>query len=377
MLLEGTRYNEHIGKFNNVVNEVASKQGAIDGSVGGSNHNIHRDSQSNGSVAKTGQVGGAYYGITDSNVHAGGPTGGLMHIQKSTNCGMNSDLNLNASKQYSGLQNGGGSGYGYVSEGNARYGFDSVDGNVGDFRGSYAPITSKPISSCMTGGFKLCHDIRKIKHFHQVLAFWSAICPGAVKLYKEYLVKLEKQHSEKVLAVVKEYTRAFCSEVRALKSKNKKVIKKELHELKTSMKKVEKILIKLAPSSKKLHKMVERMHIGRIQRHLNTHHKTTHKQEKKHYRKTHKKTNKHHKKTHKKGHKKQRKYHKKTMKGGYNQFGSNIPYTPSYAVSTNGGYEMGTPGATMLKNSVNCVDNYNHYTGKGAETGVYDGDVKM
>ena len=64
------------------------------------------------------------------------------------------------------------------------------------------------------------------------------------------------------------------------------------------------------------------------------------------------------------------------MKGGYEQFAGNVPNTPSYAVSTDGGYKMGTPGATMNKNCDNCTDNYDHFTGKGKATGVFDQDIK-
>jgi hypothetical protein len=55
----------------------------------------------------------------------------------------------------------------------------------------------------------------------------------------------------------------------------------------------------------------------------------------------------------------------RTMKGGYSQFLSNVPYTPSY--STGG---ILAPTLNALANPVpykimdTCVDNYNHYTSK-------------
>lgn len=391
MLLEGTiqgntRYVPHIGTSNTNTMNTTSKVGAVDGCVSCKNPNIDRDSSSMGAVAKTGQTGGAYYGFSETGVHAGGPSGGLMHIQRGTNCGISSDLNMNSSTQHSNtkLQNGGGSGYGYQSNGIARYGFDS-GADLSDFRGSYAPIKSNPIPTCkqMIGGSMLCNDIQKIKHFKQVHAFWASICPGAVMIYDKYLEKLEKSHKQKVLNIVRGYTKAFCHEVCAFKLKKKESIKRELVSLKNEMNKVEKILNSIAPNAKNMHKMVRDRHIHSVEAHYKLHSKKSQRHTKKH--------NKKHGKQHKNTSKKQGKMSKtvkrnknkknktrkqrKTMKGGYYQYSSNIPYTANYAVSTDGGYKMNTPGATMNENCVNCKDNYNHYDGSSHQTGVFDKDV--
>lgn len=86
----------------------------------------------------------------------------------------------------------------------------------------------------------------------------------------------------------------------------------------------------------------------------------------------HKKGHKGHKKTHKNA-KKHRAHKRRTMKGGYTQFMSNTPNTPGYGmpnVSAMPGVANGSP--TPLTRQVNCVDNYNHMTGKGAVSPVLD-----
>ena len=356
-----TRYAQHIGRDNNITLDITSKTGAVDGYVGGENPNISRD----------GQIGGAYFGFSDVGVSAGGPSGGLANLTKGENaCGVVRDGGMGAGKQHTHLQSGGG-GYGYISEGNARHGFDTeaAQSNPSDFRGSYAPIESKPIPSCMTGG-GMSNDLRKVKHFRQVRAFWTAICPGAVGLYHTHLEKLESKHPEKVSAIVKAYTQAFQHEVNALNKTSNKGIKKEMKGLKTSMRKAGVIIRRIAPKGMKMHHMIEQRHIRVVENHL-AKHKATMKAHKKH----HKTRKSHSKKHHTRKHKSHR-HARKTMKGGYTQFGANVPNTPNHAVSTNGGYKMGTPGATMIENCVNCVDNYNHYEGKGSETRVFDQDVK-
>jgi hypothetical protein len=57
------------------------------------------------------------------------------------------------------------------------------------------------------------------------------------------------------------------------------------------------------------------------------------------------------------------------QRGGYSQYQNNLPMTPTYSV---GGIlpssELGLanpPPIKVLPNCTNCVDNYNHFTGKG------------
>lgn len=60
---------------------------------------------------------------------------------------------------------------------------------------------------------------------------------------------------------------------------------------------------------------------------------------------------------------------RRKQRGGYSQYQNNLPMTPTYSV---GGVlpasQLGLanpPPIKVLPNCVNCVDNYNHYTGKG------------
>ena len=63
------------------------------------------------------------------------------------------------------------------------------------------------------------------------------------------------------------------------------------------------------------------------------------------------------------------KTHKRRQRGGYSQYQNNLPMTPTYSV---GGIlpasQLGLanpPPIQVLPNCVNCIDNYNHFTGKG------------
>lgn len=69
------------------------------------------------------------------------------------------------------------------------------------------------------------------------------------------------------------------------------------------------------------------------------------------------------------GSRRRRSRRRRKQRGGYSQYYNNFPNTPSYSV---GGVlpasEVGLanpPPIKVLSNCVNCVDNYNHYTGKG------------
>lgn len=58
------------------------------------------------------------------------------------------------------------------------------------------------------------------------------------------------------------------------------------------------------------------------------------------------------------------------MTGGHNQYQNNLPLTPTYQVAGINlpASELGLanpPPISLLSNCTNCVDNYNHFTGKG------------
>ena len=54
---------------------------------------------------------------------------------------------------------------------------------------------------------------------------------------------------------------------------------------------------------------------------------------------------------------------------GYHQFQNNSPITPTFSVganlSANNSALANPPPIKLLTNCTNCVDNYDHYTGKG------------
>jgi hypothetical protein len=54
---------------------------------------------------------------------------------------------------------------------------------------------------------------------------------------------------------------------------------------------------------------------------------------------------------------------------GYSQYQNNLPMTPTYSVggilSPSQSGEANPPPISSLSNCTNCVDNYNHYAGKG------------
>jgi hypothetical protein len=218
------------------------------------------------------------------------------------------------------------------------------------------------------GGYNhngICNDIKKVKEFSQVKQFWQSICPGAVMLYQNYLQKLEDTQSKKVKEVVVCYTRAFCEEVKALKCKKPADVEKHLQRLKKHMTEVKKMLRSLNKDSLKHHENIVNMHICNIERYKQ---RTVIQMKRE---KTRKNIQKKIKKTYKKL---RSKMSRKNMKGGYNQYLSNVPYSAGYELSTNlsaNESALANP-APINGHHINNVDNYNHFTLLGTETGVFD-----
>jgi len=73
-----------------------------------------------------------------------------------------------------------------------------------------------------------------------------------------------------------------------------------------------------------------------------------------------------------------RRTRRRAQRGGYAQWGSDVPSTPGYATPNGGNWQTANP-PTYARNDAcgtgNCVDNYNHYTGKGSPAPVLDADV--
>lgn len=419
-----SRYVKDIGTAEPV--SFGSNQGAVTGCVG----NV--------------QKGGMYVSPAFDTSIPMGSKGGLVGHQGASNCGVNSELNMGASKQHTYLsssQSGGSGGnQGVILQGNIRYGF--VDGNnnedLGIFRGSYVPPTVSTVQTCHLspeaqaqsqigggGGKKISKNIctinklKSLKSYGQVRAFWNTICPGATSLYENFLANIANQHESKsqtqqtqqhIRKFLQFYTKAFCHEVIASKSNDRNIIKKQLKELESAFKQARVhlgYLMRLVKGDKnksnieKMHLNIVTLHKNRVIVYMNRARpslsslsssssmsgkrssRRTHKNRNKNSRKSHKshKSRKSHKKTHhyknkktikNKNHKMSRKYRRR-QRGGYHQFNSNIPITYGQEISASGTSNMNSPPSFIRTNT--CVDNYNHYTGKGFETSVLDGDI--
>ena len=72
--------------------------------------------------------------------------------------------------------------------------------------------------------------------------------------------------------------------------------------------------------------------------------------------------------------------HRRRQRGGYYQYGSDIPNTPGYSTPAGGNWQTANP-PTYTRINANgtgsCVDNFNAFTGKGAAIPITDGDVKQ
>ena len=337
-----------------------------------------------------------------------GPRAGPLDVEVITNCGTVSETGLGASTQHSSasypLAQTGGMSVNAASpltqegvSGAANYGFTGGDPElIAALRGSYAPISGGTYNqnadcyragamgsdaeaalamkdnvpnstpAAQAGGKRgdICSDLRRVHHFSQVRGFLSRVCPSAVMIYDSFLKKYESSTNHKVTMRLKKivvaYTKAFCHEAAARHSKKTKVVRRELREMKAALTRAGVELRKMEPGAENAHHMMVKHRMEMVHSHLK--HVSTMK--------------KHH-------------AHRgagwgkggtmKAMYGGYNQWGSNIPNTPSY------GLEDGLPSTlsalanpmyfTVNPSSANCTDNYNHYTGAGSESPVLDQDV--
>ena len=67
---------------------------------------------------------------------------------------------------------------------------------------------------------------------------------------------------------------------------------------------------------------------------------------------------------------------RRVQRGGYSQWQSNVPDTPSYAQPNPGPLPWAT-GPGSYTRQINCQDNYNHFTGKGGPSPVLDKGVSQ
>jgi hypothetical protein len=201
--------------------------------------------------------------------------------------------------------------------------------DLADFGGSYAPVEVGVHSG---GG-------------PQFLSLWKRVCPGAVAIYTAEL----KDHMKnpKVVSVIKNYSKVFRTEEEALRCKQASKVKRMLATMRSALSKARKCLVSLKSKMLGTHKMIADMHLGRVGKHLASLKQTK---------------------------KASRKMRSKTMKGGYHQYGSNTVQSSGYTPVLGSSSAEAAPHH-VEQHAGNAIDNYNHFTGKGAASPILDGDV--
>ena len=253
------------------------------------------------------------------------PSPGRVGSASQEACGAKNPANLGAF----GGQSGGAYSYATTgSEGGGApyYSFTGVE-NANEIRGSYAPMSVKQRNQC-GGGRNVCHKIGKINTYAQVSAFWSKMCPSVCKLYRTHVKGKEAKHNKYVVSFLRHCTRAMCQLFKGLKgisAKSRRAClsrcKKHLTNCNAQLRKMGAKRASMRSIKKICEKMLKQKKITRGRR--------------------------------KRG-------RRKTLRGGYSQFGSNVPNTPLY--STGAGVSQSALATPPRYSSVNnCTDNYNHY----------------
>jgi hypothetical protein len=201
--------------------------------------------------------------------------------------------------------------------------------DLSDFAGSYAPIE---VGVHNGGGGP------------RFLSLWKRVCPGAVVIYNAELK--QNMSNPKVKAIIKHYSNVFRTEEEALKCKQAFKVKRMMSSMRTALSNARKCLASLKSKMLGTHAMISKMHLGRVGKHLASLKQT------------------------KKNRKTMR--HRKTMRGGYHQYGSNVVQSSGYSPVLD--TEASTPHH-VERHAGNAIDNYNHFTGKGAEPPILDSDV--
>jgi hypothetical protein len=204
--------------------------------------------------------------------------------------------------------------------------------DLSDFAGSYAPVEVGVHSG--GGGPRF-------------LSLWRRVCPGAVAIYEAELK--DDMKNPKVVSFIKNYTKVFKTEEEALKCNQASKVKRMLATMKNALSRARKCLVSLKSKMLGTHKMIVDMHLGRVVKHLASL-----------------------KQTKKRGGKVSAR--SKTMRGGYNQYGSNTVQASGYSAV------LGSPSAEASPHHVephsgNALDNYNHFTGKSAASPILDQDI--
>lgn len=281
-----------------------------------------------------------------------GPRAGIFTVDPISNCGIESETNLGAGVQHSyPTQMGGGN----TLTGTANYGFAGGSPELmSDLRGSYAPITAAPYNQPTNCYSSQSGGKRQIR-FNQVRRYLSMVCPQIITIYDSFLKKHEHSGNPKMeerLSKIASHYMSGCLSIAANhhNGRTPKQIKRFIKDVKREFSKAGSELRKVEPAAMNAHNILVRQKVERM------------------YSKLHELN------TRKRGH--SGRHHRKTMRGGYNQWGSNVPNTPSYGLS-----EGVSPSNSALANPLNitpnlpcdnCTDNYNHYLGSGSESPVLD-----
>ncbi len=202
--------------------------------------------------------------------------------------------------------------------------------DLADFAGSYAPVEVGVHSG---GGPRF-------------LSLWRRVCPGAVAIYTAELK--DDMKNPKVISLIKYYSKVFRTEEEALKCKQASKVKRMLASMRSALSKARKCLVSLKSKMLGTHKMISDMHLGRVSKHLAS------------LKQTKKLTGK--------------SARRKTMKGGYHQYGSNTVQASGYTPVL-GSHSAEASPHHVEPHAGNSLDNYNHFTGKSAESPILDQDV--
>jgi hypothetical protein len=202
--------------------------------------------------------------------------------------------------------------------------------NLSNFAGSYAPVTQGVHSG---GGPRF-------------LSLWRRVCPGAVAIYTAELK--DNMSDSRVKTLIKLYSKVFRTEEEALKCKQASKVKRMLSTMQTALSKARKCLVSLKSKMLGTHKMIASMHLGRVGKHIASLKQT--KRNRKSLRR------------------------RKTMRGGYHQYGSNTVQPSGYSPVLGGSSAEASPHP-VEQHSGNSLDNYNHFTGKSAESPILDKDA--
>ena len=203
--------------------------------------------------------------------------------------------------------------------------------DLSDFAGSYAPVEVGVHSG---GGPRF-------------LSLWKRVCPGAVAIYTAELK--DDMKNPKVKALINYYSKVFRTEEEALKCKQASKVKRMLATMKSALVRARKCLVSLKSKMLGTHKMISDMHLGRVAKHLASLKQTKKRSSGKSIR-------------------------RKTMRGGYHQYASNTVQASGYSPVLGSSSAEASPHH-VEPHAGNAVDNYNHFTGKGAESPILDQDV--